>query len=109
MMRKVLLLALLGVILSTIAVQAKTPINLKSEQVNLPQDDRKLPDAPGAAVASDNCLICHSAGMILNQPTMAKAAWEGEVNKMRNVYKAPMDEKDVPAIVDYLTAIKSPK
>jgi len=28
------------------------------------------------------------------------------VAKMRNVYKAPVDPKDVPAIVDYLVTIK---
>jgi hypothetical protein len=47
--------------------------------------------------------------MILTQPPLAKAAWEAEVAKMRNVYKAPVDEKDVPTIVDYLTAVKGPK
>ena len=47
--------------------------------------------------------------MILNQPGMPKAAWAAEVNKMRNVYKAPVAAKDVPAIVDYLTAAKGPK
>jgi hypothetical protein len=43
------------------------------------------------------------------EPRMPKAAWAAEVAKMRNVYKAPVDEKDVPAIVDYLTAVKGPK
>jgi hypothetical protein len=47
--------------------------------------------------------------MILNQPAMAKAAWEAEVAKMRGVYKAPVDEKDVPDIVGYLAAVKGPK
>jgi hypothetical protein len=47
--------------------------------------------------------------MIMTQPTMAKAAWAGEVAEMRNVYKAPVDGKAVPAIVDYLTAVKGPK
>ena len=47
--------------------------------------------------------------MILNQPALPQAAWQAEVAKMRNVYKAPVDEKDVAAIVDYLTAVKGPK
>jgi hypothetical protein len=42
-------------------------------------------------------------------PALPKAAWQSEVNKMRNVYKAPVDAKNVPAIVDYLTAVKGPK
>ena len=44
--------------------------------------------------------------MVVTQPAMPKAAWEAEVAKMRNVYKAPVDAKDVPAIVDYLVSIK---
>jgi len=46
---------------------------------------------------------------VFRQPRMPKAAWGAEVAKMRNVYKAPVDEKDVPAIVDYLTVVKGPK
>lgn len=88
---------------------AKAPITLKSVDVRLPDSTRKLPDAPGLAAVQNNCLSCHSAGMILTQPTIAKAAWQAEVAKMRNVYKAPVDEKDVPAIVDYLAVVKGPK
>jgi hypothetical protein len=47
--------------------------------------------------------------MVLNQPTLPKAAWEAEVAKMRNVYKAPVSESDVPAILDYLVRIKGTK
>ncbi len=110
MTRKILPLALLaGVAALSLAVQAKVPAALKSLEVTLPESSRTLPDGPGMQVVNDNCLACHSAGMILNQPTMPQAAWEAEVNKMRNVYKAPLDAKDVPAIVGYLTAVKGPK
>jgi hypothetical protein len=34
---------------------------------------------------------------------------EAEVNKMRNVYKAPVGPGDVAAITDYLVRIKEPK
>jgi acyl-CoA thioesterase FadM len=44
--------------------------------------------------------------MILTQPAMPKAAWEAVVAKMRNVYKAPVSEEEVPDIVTYLTAVK---
>ncbi len=47
--------------------------------------------------------------MVMNQPVMPKAAWEAEVNKMRNVYKAPVAESDVAAIIDYLASIKGTK
>jgi hypothetical protein len=44
--------------------------------------------------------------MVLSQPALPETAWEVEVAKMRNVYKAPVSAKDVPAIVDYLVSIK---
>jgi hypothetical protein len=44
--------------------------------------------------------------MVLNQPDLPKATWEAEVHKMISVYKAPIDDADVPAIVAYLEKIK---
>ncbi len=84
-------------------------LTLKSVNVTLPDGDRELPDGPGLAAVQSNCVSCHTPGMILAQPAMPKAAWEAEVNKMRNVYKAPVNEKDVPDIVSYLTAVKGVK
>lgn len=92
-----------------LAAPAKAPTMLKSVSVQLPADVHVLPDGPNVKVVHDNCTGCHSPGMILAQPTMPKAGWEAEVNKMKNVYKAPVDPKDIPAIVDYLTAVKGPK
>jgi cytochrome c5 len=110
MARKILPIALaLGAALALPSAQAKTRIVLKSVEVTFPQSDRGLPEGSGRDVVQSNCFTCHSAGMILVQPPLARAAWEAEVTKMRNVYKARIDEKDVPAIVDYLTAVKGPK
>jgi len=105
MTRKILPLAI-ALALALPSAQAKTRIALKSVAVTFPQSDRGLPEGPGRDVVQSNCFTCHSAGMILTQPPLPKAAWEAEVAKMRNVYKARVDDKDVPAIVDYLTAIK---
>jgi cytochrome c553 len=88
------------------AIAAGVAIELKSVDVSLPESSRQLPHAPAAASV---CVACHSAGMILNQPPLARAAWEAEVEKMRNAYKAPIDPKDVAKIVDYLTEIRGAK
>lgn len=40
--------------------------------------------------------------MVLNQPALP----EVEVENMREAYKAPIDAKDVGAIVGYLVSIK---
>lgn len=110
MTRKNLGFALLaGIAAIAMAAQAKTPIILKSVNVTLPGSTRQLPDGPGVAAVNNNCLACHSAGMILNQPTMPKPAWQAEIAKMRTVYKAPVNDRDVPAIADYLAAVKGPK
>ena len=61
---------------------------------------------PGSDAINNNCLVCHSAGMVLNQPALPKAAWQAEVDKMIHVYKAPVAPEDVAAIVDYLAKIK---
>ena len=65
-----------------------------------------FPGGTNASAINNNCLACHSADMVLNQPALPKAAWEAEVHKMINVYRAPIDEADVPAIVDYLANTK---
>jgi hypothetical protein len=88
---------------------AGAPLTLKSVDVTPPDGNRELPDGPGLTAMQSNCISCHTPGMILTQPNMPKAFWEAEIAKMRNVYKAPVDEKDVPDIVSYLTAVKGPK
>ena len=80
---------------------------LKSVSVNLPYGDRRFPGGHEADAINRNCLVCHSAGMVLNQPVLSRPQWQAEVDKMRGAYKAPIDPKDVGAIVDYLVGIKS--
>ena len=81
-------------------------ITLRSVSVELPSSDRMFPGGDAADPVNANCIACHSAGMVLNQPALTRADWEGEVNKMRNVYKAPVAAEDVSAIVAYLAALK---
>jgi cytochrome c5 len=83
---------------STVSVGGVT---LRSVNVDFPNRDRQF-EGPGADVVNNNCLTCHSAGMVLTQPRLPRAVWQAEVEKMRNTYKAPVDAEDVPAIVDYL-------
>ena len=84
-------------------------LELKPLKIDLPDSDRMFPDGPGADAINNNCLACHSAGMVLNQPALSKQAWTAEVHKMINNYKAPIAPEDVGAIVDYLTALKGAK
>jgi hypothetical protein len=80
-------------------------ITLQSVRVDIPDRETTFP-GPGSDAINNNCLVCHSAGMVLNQPSLPKAAWQTEVDKMIHVYKAPVALEDVAAIVDYLVKIK---
>jgi cytochrome c5 len=99
---------LCGAALATEAAQpsavSANGVTLRSVNVDLPDSGRMF-EGPGADAVNANCLACHSAGMVLTQPKLARAAWQAEVEKMRKTYKAPIDEKDVPAIVDYLAGL----
>lgn len=109
-MGKLLPLAFLaGMLLLPLSGKTETRLSLKSITVELPLGDRLFPDGPGSDAANDNCLACHSAGMVLNQPAMTKAQWQAEVDKMRTAFKAPIDAEDVGPIVDYLVSIKGAK
>lgn len=107
-----LLPALIAVLLGAVSMppvaRAASPIELKPVKVDLPESDRMFRGA-GADAINNNCLACHSAGMVLNQPALSRQAWTAEVNKMIAVYKAPVAPEDVGAIVDYLDRIKGAK
>lgn len=103
------LLSLPGLAQDQGQTQPQPPSTLKSVSIDLPNGDRMFPEGSGSEAINNNCLACHSAGMVLNQPAMPRAAWETEVNKMINVYKAPVAAGDVPAIVAYLDSTKGTK
>jgi hypothetical protein len=110
MFRKLLPIAvLLGVATTPLVARAATPLELKNVKIDLPDSDKMFPAGPGSDAINNNCLACHSADMVLNQPAMSKQVWAAEVNKMVHNYKAPIAPEDVGAIVDYLTALKGAK
>jgi hypothetical protein len=110
MVRTLLPIALVvGVAFAPVCARAQSQLSLKSVSVDLPPGDDMFPNGPGADAINNNCLACHSADMVLNQPALSKAQWEAQVNLMRTAYKAPIDPKDVGAIVDYLVSIKGVK
>jgi len=109
MLRKTFSLALLAVaILAPLTGGAAPSLTLKSVTVDLPDPGRTFPD-PGAEAINNNCLACHSAGMVLNQPALPRSTWQAEVDKMIRVYKAPVSADDAAAIVDYLAKTKGTK
>lgn len=78
---------------------------LVSTEVALPGDDATFPSGAGSELLAANCTSCHSASMILNQPPLKPEQWQAMVKKMREVYKAPIAERDVSTLVDSLVAL----
>jgi cytochrome c5 len=106
MSRSTRLLALFAAgLLAAAPARAAPALTLKSAKIELPDSDTTF-QGPGADAINNNCLSCHSAGMVLNQPALTRAAWQATVEKMIHIYMAPIDKQDVAAIVDYLTRTK---
>jgi hypothetical protein len=100
---------LLAVASVPFVARAATPFELESVKIDLPDSDRIFPDGPGSDAINNNCLACHSAGMVLNQPALSKQAWAAEVTKMINAYKALVAAEDVGPIVEYLAGLRGAK
>ena len=73
--------------------------------VDLPASQTIFPAGDGANIANAQCLICHSAGMVLRQPALTRDQWTGEINKMRNAFGAPLPADQVLPLSRYLYGI----
>ncbi|MBU3673076.1 MAG: cytochrome c [Sinobacteraceae bacterium] len=55
------------------------------------------------------CSSCHSLDyMEMHARFGTRALWEAEVTKMRNAYKAPLNDEEAKAIVEYLARTYGP-
>jgi sulfite dehydrogenase (cytochrome) subunit B len=73
----------------------------------LPEETAAFKPGPNLDVVKANCAACHSADYVQTQPRgerFKKDFWQAEVTKMIKVYGAPIDDADVPKIVEYLAA-----
>ncbi len=81
---------------------AAAPVSYK-----LPDETAVFKPGPNLEVVQNNCTGCHSADYIATQPRGPKYKtdfWQAEVDKMIKVYGAPVNDADVPKIVEYLAA-----
>jgi hypothetical protein len=109
MFRQTISIALIIVAgLMVVGAQAQDKLILKSVNVDLPFGDRMF-QGPGSEALNNNCLACHSAGMVLTQPALSQEQWHAEVEKMLTAYKAPIDPKDIDAIVNSLMGVQQAK
>lgn len=108
-MKLAVLMLALGLGAQAVAADSRkaAPSRLTSQKAVLPDDAAFFPEGPGADAVNANCLACHSASMALTQPTLTQAQWTATVNKMRDVYGAPVAKEDVAAIAGYLAALQA--
>ena len=65
----------------------------------------ELRAAPGRELVASRCGVCHSLDYIpMNSPFLDRTGWEKTLHKMIDVMGAPIEERDMKAILDYLTA-----
>lgn len=93
MVSKILLLT----ILSFITLSAEY-----SEKVKLPNITFSMAKDSNFRVMQRNCQWCHSYGYILNQGKQSRQFWNKVVVKMRDVYRAPISDKDEKMTTEYL-------
>ena len=74
-------------------------------EIELPQDTTSYSpgDLPGYPLVLKDCLTCHSSQYVQTQPPLSsRQYWDATVHKMKNAFGAPVEDADIPAIVDYL-------
>ena len=74
------------------------------KEIELDYHPPDLPPGSGQDSFATQCVICHSARYVLNQPTFPRKIWTAEVHKMVKGYGAPIDPEQEKEIVNYLVS-----
>ena len=76
----------------------------KELKIELPEETIALKQSnlSGYQLVQQNCLTCHSTQYIQYQPPSSRTYWEATVKKMKQPFGATFDDKDIPAMVEYL-------
>ena len=92
-------------ILCAVVLVAAPGARATTKTIVLPGDGVQLVASPlpGYNKALTQCVACHSAEYMLYQPPSAsRAYWDAMVKRMKGVFLAPVNDSDMPDIVDYL-------
>ena len=73
---------------------------------DLQQVSIQLPKAPGSKTFNANCVICHSASLVENQPDFPEKTWTAIVTKMQKTFGAPVTDSAAKIIIQYLVTVK---
>jgi len=91
--------------ISIVTILSIGAATVAAKTIQLPPDGVQLKSSslPGFNAALRNCVACHSAEYMLYQPpNAARPYWDNMVKRMKTVFKAPIDDAEMPLLVDYL-------
>lgn len=86
--------------------EKKTKQSITTTVPDLKQVSITLPTAPGSQTFNANCVICHSAALVSNQPDFPEKTWTAIVTKMQKTFGAPVSDSAAKIIIQYLVAVK---
>ena len=86
----------------TLGIALVASVACAEEGIKLPYVEFPMKPGKGMYETKGRCNMCHSWGYTINQGLQSKSFWRKKVLKMIYVFKAPIAEKDVDVIVDYL-------
>jgi cytochrome c5 len=91
---------------SSVIAQSEQLSN-KSLQSKAAQIEQNLPEGKGKNYFINYCGICHSLEYITMQPKLSKEIWEYEIDKMTNLYNAPIPDALRPEILAYILQLQA--
>lgn len=78
--------------------------NQSQLNISFPSDPITFQSGTGSQIATNYCLICHSAEYIYMQPPHSREKWEEIVHKMNHAFGCPIPESDIPILLTYLVS-----
>ena len=88
-----------------LALTFALPLSVVGLEIDLPQETALLRPSPlpGFNLVRQNCIACHSVDYIVSQPpNSTRAYWGHTVAKMKTAFGAPIQDADIPRMIDYL-------
>lgn len=86
--------------------EAEELASISVAPITLPHYEPTLPPGENRDVVMANCVLCHSLRLVINQPSVPRAKWQATVQKMVDLYGAPIAEENKAKAVDYLVSIR---
>ena len=88
----------------TAAAVACISVMLLGSLAHAGEETIRLKEAPGRDLTSGRCIVCHSLDYIeMNAVVMDRPGWERTIRKMIDRFGAPISEREVQEILEYLT------